>query len=219
MTIEDPVEYQLDGIAQMQVAAKTGFGFSEGLRSVLRQDPDVILVGEIRDRETAEVAIHASLTGHLVFSTLHTNNAAGAVTRLVDMGIEPYLISSSVIAVLAQRLGRRICSHCSETAPANPETLKKLGFKEAEIPSVADRLRRGKGCDQCYHTGYRSRTGIFELLTLDDDLRNLIMSQKDTSTLNAAAVNKGMRTLLADGARKIAAGVTTPEEVLRIVQM
>ncbi|MBI3126754.1 MAG: type II secretion system ATPase GspE [Candidatus Tectomicrobia bacterium] len=218
MTIEDPVEYQLDGIAQMQVSTKTGFGFSEGLRSVLRQDPDIILVGEIRDRETAEVAIHASLTGHLVFSTLHTNNAVGAITRLVDMGIEPFLISSSVIAVLAQRLGRRVCPRCAEAAPAEAGALERMGIPAEEIPALSGRLRRGRGCPECYQTGYRGRTGIFELLTIDDDLRELIMARKDASTLNAAAVKKGMRTLLADGARKVAAGVTTPEEVLRIIQ-
>ena len=218
MTIEDPVEYQLEGIAQMQISAKTGFGFSEGLRSVLRQDPDVILVGEIRDRETAEVAIHASLTGHLVFSTLHTNNAVGAITRLVDMGIEPFLISSSVIAVLAQRLSRRVCPCCAQVAPVDPAALKRMGIKETEIPALAGCLKRGRGCPECYETGYRGRTGIFELLTIDDDLRGLIMTQKDTSTLNAAAVKKGMRTLLDDGARKVAAGITTPEEILRIIQ-
>ncbi|MFQ5894276.1 MAG: type II secretion system ATPase GspE [Nitrospinota bacterium] len=218
MTIEDPVEYQLEGVAQMQVVPKTGLTFAQGLRAILRQDPDVILVGEIRDRETAEVAIHASLTGHLVFSTLHTNDAAGALTRLVDMGIEPFLISSSVAGILAQRLVRRVCPHCAEVVPAELEALREVGLEGPELASLGEGLRRGRGCGDCYHTGYRGRIGIFELLALDDELRALIMARADAATLKAPALRKGMVTLMQDGGRKVAAGVTTPEEVLRIVR-
>ena len=218
MTIEDPVEYQLEGVAQMQVAAKSGFSFADGLRSILRQDPDIILVGEIRDRETAEVAIHASLTGHLVFSTLHTNDAAGAMARLVEMGIEPFLISSSLAGIMAQRLVRRICSHCAEPAEAAPAALREIGIREEEIPGIAGQLKRGKGCPICYHTGYRGRMGIFELIEVDDEIRDLVNERRDATAIKAAAVKKGMHSLVSDGGRKVAAGITTPEEVIRIVQ-
>ncbi len=218
MTIEDPVEYQLDGVAQMQVAPKTGFAFASGLRAILRQDPDVVLVGEIRDRETAEVAIHASLTGHLVFSTLHTNDAVGAITRLLDMGVEPFLISSSVIGVMAQRLVRRICPHCEEEAPANPEALRNVLIEEEKIAALSRSLKRGAGCSECYHTGYRGRIGIFELLEIDDEMRGLIMAHSDAVALKAAAIQKGMATLVQAGGEKVAAGITTPEEVVRIDQ-
>ena len=218
MTIEDPVEYQLEGVAQMQVAAKSGFSFADGLRSILRQDPDIILVGEIRDRETAEVAIHASLTGHLVFSTLHTNDAAGAMARLVEMGIEPFLISSSLAGIMAQRLVRRICSHCAEPADAVPAALREIGITEEELPKIAGQLKRGKGCPICYHTGYRGRMGIFELIEVDDEIRELVNERRDAAAIKSAALKKGMRSLVSDGGRKVAAGITTPEEVIRIVQ-
>ena len=218
MTIEDPVEYQLEGVAQMQVGEKVGFTFANGLRSILRQDPDIILVGEIRDRETAEVAVHASLTGHLVFSTLHTNDAVGAITRLIEMGVEPFLISSSLRGVLAQRLVRRVCSHCAEPASMDADLLKEVGIAKQENSSVSGQLQRGKGCPLCYHTGYLGRTGICELLVIDDDIRDLINTSSDASTLRAAAMKNGMMPLVEAGGQQVAAGVTTPEEVLRIIQ-
>ena len=218
MTIEDPVEYQLDGIAQMQMASKGGISFADGLRSILRQDPDVILVGEIRDRETAEVAIHASLTGHLVFSTLHTNDAVGAVTRLVEMGIEPFLISSTLSGVLAQRLVRRICPQCSEEVDFDAGILREIGIEKIENSPEAEKFKRGKGCSNCYHTGYRGRSGIFELLEINDELRDIINTANNSTSIKAVAVKNGMKTLLQDGGRKVMSGHTTPEEVLRIVQ-
>lgn len=218
LTIEDPVEYQLDGVGQMQVAVKSGFSFADGLRSTLRQDPDIILVGEIRDRETAEVAIHASLTGHLVFSTLHTNDSVGAVTRLVEMGIEPFLISSSLVGVMAQRLVRKICPHCAEPASFDSALLREVGLVGDDLSAGALNLKHGKGCPVCYHTGYRGRAGIFEVLEVNDEMRELMNSRNDAAALKAAARRNGMRTLLEDGGLKVAAGKTTPEEVLRIVQ-
>jgi general secretion pathway protein E len=218
MTIEDPVEYQLDGIAQMQMGEKAGFTFANGLRSILRQDPDVILVGEIRDRETAEVAIHASLTGHLVFSTLHTNDAVGAVTRLLEMGVEPFLISSSLRGVLAQRLVRRICPHCAEPASMDTELLGEIGIGPEEMVAVSENLRRGKGCPLCYHTGYQGRTGIGELLEIDDQIRKLINAASDAGTLRAEAIKNGMTSLMKAGGGQVAQGITTPEEVVRIIR-
>lgn len=215
ITIEDPIEYQLKGIGQIQVNPKIQLTFASGLRSILRQDPDVIMVGEIRDTETAEIAIHASLTGHLVFSTLHTNDSAGAITRLLDMGIEPFLVSSSVVAIVAQRLVRQICPECRVSYRPTPEELGKLGIKQAPPHLV---FHRGKGCAHCINTGYRGRSGIYEILVLDDELRNLILSKVDSSKIKAKAVSKGMLTLRDDGARRILSGMTTTEEVLRVTQ-
>ncbi len=214
ITVEDPVEYQLLGIGQMQVNPKINLSFAAGLRSILRQDPDVIMIGEIRDRETAEIAIHASLTGHLVFSTLHTNDAASAATRLIDMGIEPFLVASSVIAVLAQRLLRRICSNCKRPYPASVEELERL-----ELPPDSDTtLYRGAGCAACSQTGYRGRTGIFELMVLDDEIRRLIGGKADSTAIKQAAIAKGMVTLKHEGAQRVIQGHTTLEEVMRITQ-
>jgi len=215
ITIEDPIEYQLRGIGQMQVNPKINLTFANGLRSILRQDPDVIMVGEIRDAETAEIAIHASLTGHLVFSTLHTNDTAGAITRLVDMGIEPFLVSSSVVAIVAQRLVRCICPHCRQAYAPTPEELAKLGFKtETTRPT----FYRAVGCEECRRTGYHGRTGIYEILLMDDEIRQMILSKTDSGRVKNRAIEKGMRTLRDDGARKVVNGVTTMEEILRVTQ-
>ena len=215
ITIEDPIEYQMKGIGQIQVNPKINLTFAAGLRSVLRQDPDVILVGEIRDSETAEIAIQAALTGHLVFSTLHTNDAAGAVTRLVDMKIEPFLISSSVMAILAQRLVRVLCKACREPYPLAP-----LEMAELELPrgTQAATVYRAKGCDACFHTGYLGRTAIYELLLIDDEVRQLIMKNADAAMVKALAVKKGMQTLRQDGAGKVLAGITSVDEVVRVTQ-
>ena len=214
ITVEDPVEYQLLGIGQMQVNPKINLSFAAGLRSILRQDPDVIMIGEIRDRETAEIAIHASLTGHLVFSTLHTNDAASAATRLIDMGIEPFLVASSVVAVLAQRLLRKICQDCKTAYAPSPEDLSRLDLP----PGTQTRLYRGAGCPACSQTGYRGRTGIFELMVLDDEIRRLIGTKADSSAIKQAAISKGMVTLKQEGTERVLQGHTTLEEVMRITQ-
>jgi len=216
ITVEDPIEYQLRGIGQIHVNPKIDLTFAAGLRSILRQDPDVIMVGEIRDGETAEIAIQASLTGHLVFSTLHTNDAAGAVTRLVDMGIEPFLVSSSVLAILAQRLVRVLCTACREAYLPPPEGLAELGLKTSDLPE--GHLYRAKGCPQCMQTGYRGRTGIYELLPVDEGIRALIMKGGDSATIKDEARRRGMLTLRDDGTRKLLRGVTSAEEVLRVTQ-
>lgn len=215
ITIEDPIEYQIKGIGQIQVNSKINLTFAAGLRSVLRQDPDVILVGEIRDSETAEIAIQAALTGHLVFSTLHTNDAAGAITRLLDMKIEPFLISSSVMAILAQRLVRVLCRECRE-----PYQLTAIEMNELEIEADAAgrTVFRAKGCSACFNTGYFGRTAIYEMLVMDDDIRQLVMKNADAATIKAAAMEKGMRTLRQDGADKVLAGITAVEEVVRVTQ-
>ena len=214
ITIEDPVEYQLKGVGQIQVNPKIDLTFGNGLRSILRQDPDVIMVGEIRDRETAEIAIHASLTGHLFLSTLHTNDAAGAIARLLDMGIEPFLVASSVVAIVAQRLVRRICPAC--TAPYSPSVAEreKLGVALSD----ATPFQRGAGCAECLNTGYHGRVALYEILTLDDALRSLILAQADAAQIRTAAIARGMIPLRADGARRVVDGVTTTEEVLRVTQ-
>jgi general secretion pathway protein E len=214
ITVEDPVEYQLLGIGQMQVNPKINLTFATGLRSILRQDPDVIMIGEIRDRETAEIAIHASLTGHLVFSTLHTNDAASAATRLIDMGIEPFLVASSVVAVLAQRLLRRICPDCKRSYRPSGEELSRLDLP----PDSGIMLYRGAGCAACSQTGYRGRTGIFELMVFDDDIRRLIGGKADSTAIKQAAVAKGMVTLKQEGIERVLHGHTTLEEVMRITQ-
>ena len=216
LTVEDPVEYQLPGIGQMQVRPKINLTFANCLRHILRQDPDVIMIGEIRDLETAEIAIQASLTGHLVLSTLHTNDSASAVTRLIDMGIEPYLISSTVVGVMAQRLLRMICPDCRRACPPQegtvlPDELTRMGATRPE-------LYRGAGCDKCLETGYLGRTGIFELMLVDDDMRELITRQRGSHVIKAAAIEKGMVTLREDGLHKALAGATTLEEVYRVTQ-
>jgi len=214
ITIEDPVEYKLEGIRQIQVNPKVDLTFANGLRSVLRQDPDVIMVGEMRDCETAEIAIQAALTGHLVFSTLHTNDAPSAVTRMVDMGVETFLVSSSVIGILAQRLVRMICSDCKEEYRPSKEELEDIGLSGQE--NIV--LYRGKGCDKCRNTGYRGRIGIFELMIPDDDIRALIIRNAPSEEIRKKAVTAGMITLKDDGIAKIREGLTTVEEVLRVAE-
>lgn len=209
LTTEDPVEYQLKGIGQIQVNPKIGLTFASGLRSILRQDPDVIMVGEIRDFETAEIAIQASLTGHLVLSTLHTNDAPSAITRLVDMGVEPFLVASSLAGVLAQRLLRVLCPHCKEPRKPTPDEMKYIS---------APQVWESRGCPKCGGTGYMGRTGVFELLTMTDDIRHMITEKADAISIRDAAVSKGMKALRADGFEKALAGVTTIEEVLRVTQ-
>ncbi len=213
VTVEDPVEYQMMGVNQMQVNPKAGTTFASGLRSILRQDPDIIMVGEIRDRETAEIAIHAALTGHLVFATLHTNDAAGAATRLVDMGIEPFLIASSTIGIMAQRLARRICPDCKKPYPVSPDLMRDLG-----IAASGTTFFHGKGCPACKNTGYQGRVGLYELLDMNEEIRGLVVAKAASSSIKAAAVRSGFRTLREEGMKKAAEGITTLEEVLRVTQ-
>jgi general secretion pathway protein E len=215
ITIEDPVEIQLPGVGQIEVNPKVGLTFASGLRSVLRQDPNVILVGEIRDLETAEIAIQASLTGHLVFSTLHTNDAPSAITRLVDMGVEPFLVGSSLVAVLAQRLVRVLCTDCKKAYTASAEELAEIGI---ELGDRTAEVYAPEGCAGCNYTGYRGRIGIMELMQVDDDLRALVSANIDSKTIKNKAVSKGMHTLRYDGARKVLAGVTSVAEVLRATE-
>jgi type II secretory ATPase GspE/PulE/Tfp pilus assembly ATPase PilB-like protein len=221
VTIEDPIEYEVPGANQMQVRPEIGLSFADALRHVLRQDPDVIMVGEIRDRETADIAIRASLTGHLVFSTLHTNDAAGAITRLVDMGIEPFLVASAVELVIAQRLVRRLCPDCAGRAPADlvslRATLSALGLNPADADSVTE-LPAARGCQRCRNTGYRGRVGIFEIFH-PRELHDLIITRESTRQLARAARTKGMRTLSQSGWEKIRAGQTTLDEVLRVISL
>ena len=218
ITVEDPVEYQVPGISQMQVRSNIGLTFASGLRSIVRQDPDVIMVGEIRDHETADIAIHASLTGHLVFSTLHTNDAAGAVTRLLDMGVEPFLVSSSLIGVIAQRLVRRNCPFCSApTAPPSFELVEALGITPEEL--ATGRFMEGKGCDKCNQTGFKGRQGLYELFVVDEPLKKMIVERKSSNELKAYAIqHQGLRSLLTDGKLNVLAGKTTAKEILRVVQ-
>ncbi len=216
ITIEDPVEYQLAGISQIQVNPKIDLTFANGLRSILRQDPNVIMVGEVRDLETAEIAIQASLTGHLVFSTLHTNDAAGAVTRLIDMGVEPFLVASSVNAILAQRLVRIICTHCKEQYDPLPEELDEMGMGIKDLPEGG--LWRGAGCAHCLGTGYLGRMGIYELLIVTDSIKATVLRNPDSGSIKKAALADGMRTLRQDGVGKVLKGITTIEEVLRVTQ-
>jgi general secretion pathway protein E len=220
ITIEDPIEYEVPGVVQMQVKPEIGLTFADALRHVLRQDPDVIMVGEIRDRDTAEIAIRASLTGHLVFSTLHTNDAPGAITRLVDMGIEPFLVASAIELVIAQRLVRRLCSECSKNIPVNKIKLKEslaiLGCDESEAELITS-LKTPVGCDRCRNTGYRGRIGLFEIFRLNDDLHELVLKRESTRTLAEAARKQGMRTLGQSGWEKVKSGATTLDEVLRVI--
>ncbi len=214
ITVEDPVEYQLKGVNQIPVRAKIGLSFASGLRHIVRQDPDVIMVGEIRDLETAEIAIQASLTGHLVFSTLHTNDAPGAVTRLQDMGCEPYLVSSVLNGVLAQRLVRRVCPACRAPDHPDPADLLAIGLTD---PTGVE-LFRGKGCNECRGTGYRGRLGIYELFRVTEDARSLILQKAPTGDIRRYAVEHGMTTLRTDGWAKASAGITTVDEILRVTQ-
>jgi type II secretory ATPase GspE/PulE/Tfp pilus assembly ATPase PilB-like protein len=213
ITVEDPVEYNVAGVNQIQVNAKTDLTFAAGLRSILRHDPDVVMLGEIRDKETAEVAVQASLTGHLVFSTLHTNDAAGSTTRLLDMGVEPFLVSSSVEGVLAQRLVRRICPECSQSySPAEEDEAIPQGF---EMPE-SGRLVRGTGCRVCRHTGYRGRIGVYELLRMSVETRDMIMQRRNSPDIAQRALADGDLTkLIEDGFTKVRAGQTTLSEVAR----
>ena len=214
ITIEDPVEYSLAGIRQIQINPKVNLTFANGLKSMLRQDPDVIMVGEIRDFETAEIAIHAALTGHLVFSTLHTNDAPGAITRMIDMGAEPFLVSSSVIGILAQRLIRTICPECKQKYMPTKEMLKDIGLSEKEKGD----FYKGEGCPKCMNTGYKGRIGIFELLVPDEKIHNLTMAKAPVEKIRDQARSAGMITLAEDGIQKIKEGLTTAEEVLRVTQ-
>ncbi len=214
VTIEDPIEYHLEGINQIQVSTKTGLTFARGLRSILRHDPDVILIGEIRDRETAEIAVQASLTGHLVFSTLHTNDAPGALTRLVDMGIEPFLVTSSLEMVAAQRLVRLICEQCKEPIEID-EAARLRDETGMELP---DRLYHGRGCRACQNTGYRGRTGIFELMPVTDSIRELVLRRESSGHVRQVAIKEGMSSLRQDGWRLVREGRTTLEEVLRVTK-
>jgi len=230
LTVEDPVEYQLEGISQTQVNPKIQLSFAAGMRSFLRHDPDVIMVGEVRDKETAEIAITASLTGHFVFSTVHTNDAAGAITRLVDMGIEPFLVASSLVGMMAQRLTRRPCYECAEPVRPSEEVVRELELEPDlfyagayELPTVANarplppgHVFKTNGCAACNQLGYRGRTGLYELLMVDDKIRQLALQKADGGAIKKAAIESGLVTLRADGARKVMLGLTTPEEVMMV---
>ncbi|NNL43123.1 MAG: Flp pilus assembly complex ATPase component TadA, partial [Desulfobacterales bacterium] len=216
ITVEDPVEYQLKGVSQIQVNPKIDLTFAQGLRSIVRQDPDVILIGEIRDQETAEIAVQSALTGHLVFSTLHTNDAASAITRLVDMGVEPFLISSSIIAVVAQRLARVLCDSCKESYLPESLALGRIGISADQIRR--SNICRAKGCKECLNTGYKGRIGLFEIMVLRDKLKSLILKTFDSNLIKNAALEAGMVSLRHDGILKVLSGMTTTEEVLRVTQ-
>ena len=220
ITIEDPVEYQINGISQIQVNPQIDLTFANGLRSILRQDPDIIMVGEIRDLETAEIAIHASMTGHLVLSTLHTNDAPSAVARLVDMGVEPFLIASSLEGVIAQRLVRRVCENCREERGLTEAEKKEIGkFYSYNIDFSNIRVSYGRGCDECLGTGFKGRIAIYEIMEVDEDIRGLISKNVETSVLRKKAMEKGMKTLIQDGIEKVLKGITTLEEVLQVAQV
>ena len=220
ITIEDPIEYEMNGITQIQVMPEIGLDFARGLRSILRHDPDVIMVGEVRDLETAEIAIRVALTGHLVYSTLHTNDAASGITRLVDIGVEPYLVSSSVQAFIAQRLIRLICPDCKYEDEKAPPELKEIITKELGLKSVHEvKIYRGKGCPNCNFTGFFGRTAIYEILLIDDLMKDLILKKAPSGSINRAAISRGMRTLRQDGWHKTISGFTTPEEVMRVTSV
>ncbi len=216
ITVEDPVEYQLNGISQVQVNNKAGLTFSTALRSFLRQDPDIIMVGEMRDLETGEIAVEAALTGHLVLSTLHTNNAPSAVIRMVDMGLEPYLISATVIGVIAQRLARRVCTNCKEEYQAPASELRILGYQPKEKDEVVT-LARGRGCELCRHTGYKGRTGVHEMMCMNDEIAELVVRRAPLADIREASRANGMTELRQDGLEKVLAGITTAEEVRKVV--
>ncbi len=217
ITVEDPIEYQLKGVSQIQVNPKIGLTFAAGLRHMLRHDPDVMMVGEVRDFESAEIAIRAALTGHLVFSTLHTNDAAGAVTRLLDMGIEPFLVSSSLECLIAQRLVRLICPKCKVPVKSKAEILSQI--KDVELGPKKDlEFYEGKGCEACKFTGYYGRTGIYEILPITQPVRELILNRASSQQIKQKAVSQGMRTLRHDGLEKVFGGLTTLNEVIRVTQ-
>jgi general secretion pathway protein E len=227
ITIEDPVEYQLKGIGQIQVNSKIDLTFSRGLRSIVRQDPDVILIGEMRDQETADIGVQSALTGHLVFSTLHTNDSASAITRLIDIGVEPFLISSSVIAVIAQRLVRVLCTECKEAYQPDEATLKQLrqikineGLGQTDLPAKDDEITiyRSIGCPKCFHSGYKGRIGIYEIMVLNESLQSMILKTHDSHQIKREAARQGMTSLYDDGIQKVLDGTTTIEEVLRVTQ-
>ncbi len=216
LTVEDPCEYQLGGVTQVQVNKKAGLHFSNALRSFLRQDPDIIMVGEMRDLETAGIAIEAALTGHLVLSTLHTNDAPSATLRLIDMGVEPFMVSATLVGILAQRLGRKICNNCKEFYEVDAVELRKFGFKP-EDPTQKVQLARGKGCELCRHTGYKGRIGFYELLRMNAEIAEMVVRRAPLSDLKEAAKANGMHELREDGLIKVLEGVTTPDEVMRVV--
>ncbi len=218
ITIEDPIEYQVDGVNQIHVNTQIGLTFATGLRHIVRQDPDVIMVGEIRDLETAEIAIRAALTGHLVFSSLHTNDAPSAITRLIDMGAEDYLIASSLLGVLAQRLVRVICPHCKAEVFPVPEMLDEIGFRRGNGGRGPDRFFEGRGCERCSNTGFAGRVGIYELMMINDDIRKLTVGKADSNVIRKKALECGMRSLRDDGWLKVRQGLTTISEVLRVTQ-
>jgi general secretion pathway protein E len=213
ITVEDPVEYKLPGISQMSVNTKIDLDFAKGLRHILRQDPDVIMIGEIRDRETAEIAIQSSLTGHLVLSTLHTNDAPSALTRLADMGIEPYLLSSSILGVLAQRLVRQICPHCKMAYNPSPDELHELNLHEPFI------FYKGKGCAHCFETGYKGRHGIYELMMVTPRIKEQVLRSQDAQELRRVAIAEGMTTLFKQGVQLVLRGITTSSELLRATRI
>jgi general secretion pathway protein E len=212
ITVEEPVEYLMPGINQIQVRPKIGLTFASGLRHIVRQDPDIIMVGEVRDMETASIAIHAALTGHLLFSTLHTNDAPGAITRLMDMGVENYLVASTLVCVMAQRLVRRICPHCKVKEELSADVLRRIGGEIREVWT-------GRGCEACSGTGYKGRIGIFEVLPISGPVRELIMKRATSKELKDKAVELGMRSLREDGIEKVKRGITTIDEVLRVTQV
>jgi general secretion pathway protein E len=217
LTVEDPVEYNIEGVNQMQVKPQIGLTFANALRSIVRQDPDVIMIGEMRDEETAAIAVQSALTGHLVLSTLHTNDAAGSITRLLDMGVEDYLLTSTVNAVLAQRLVRSLCQHCREPYTPMNEVVLRWGLQRfaGENPII---LYRAAGCEHCGHTGYRGRSAILELLVMSDPIKQLVLKHSDAGAIARAAAEGGMHFMLDDGLRKAVAGETTIEEVRRVTQ-
>jgi general secretion pathway protein E len=217
MTIEDPVEYKLEGISQIHVNPRIGLTFAKGLRHILRQDPDVVMVGEIRDKETAEIAIQASLTGHLVFSTLHTNDAPSAMTRLADMGIEPYLLASSILGVLAQRLVRKICPDCAVEYTPPPEELVSLGIKKEALKK--GKLRKGTGCVHCFQSGYKGRIGLYEFMPMSSALKAQVLKSPDSQELRRTALAQGMPSLFSQGVQLVLKGVTTGSEVLRVTRI
>ena len=219
ITVEDPVEYQIPGVNQMAVNPRAGLTFATALRAIVRQDPDIIMVGEIRDVETAEIAIHASLTGHLVFSTIHTNDAPSVATRLLDMGIEPFLITSSLVSAIAQRLVRVLCPHCKRLAPAGTVEAAEKDIRAAIGPEPTVQIHEPVGCVYCRYTGYAGRTGIFEMLVVNNPIRQLILRRASATEILETAQQAGMRTMRDDGLAKVAAGVTTMEEVLRVTRV
>jgi type IV pilus assembly protein PilB len=221
ITIEDPVEYELQGVNQCGVNVRAGMTFAAGLRAMLRQDPDIIMVGEMRDTETATIAMEAALTGHLVLSTLHTNDAPSTPTRLIDMGVEPFLIASSIICILAQRLVRQICPKCKEAYPATRESLLRYGFPIPEELGADTQgeltLFRGRGCEACNNTGHKGRTGIHELMVFTDDVKDAVLEHSPAHSLRALAMGNGMKSLQMDAVQKILMGVTSVDEVLRVI--